>query len=249
MSVDIEVDADMTQCKLKGASTGVRRLAGFLISVALVMDGLSGSAFAQQLDTDELLKVSPVQAARKKVLGTPSPSAASPNPDTVKIPAGFKPLTASVSRTLYLPPAMYGQWTVTGTVRETNIADLIPVANDIWVLQREGDAVTITNPTNGASAAINVDAVNGDTATFHRAGVTDRVNRSELVTLTVQGDSLYGKNLRREEVIRKGKVVRVNYAVFELQGTRISGASAVFRPELRDAGPDIEIEDVRSGFR
>jgi hypothetical protein len=216
-----------------------------------MLQGTLWPVMAQQMDTDILLSPSIIQAGknpRGKGL-EPSPPKAILAPETVKIPAGFKPLTASVSKSLYLPPAMYGQWTVTGTVRETNIPDLIPVANDIWILQREGDAVTITNPTNGASAAINVDAVSGDTATFHRAGVTDRVNRSEVVTLTVQGDTLYGRNLRREEVIRKGKVVRVHYALFELQGTRISGASAVFRPDVLEAGPDIQIEEVRSSFR
>jgi hypothetical protein len=217
-----------------------------------LVNGVLWPVMAQQMDTDILLNPSTIQVTKTpmdKGLKPSQPHATPVTPEAITIPAGFKPLTASVSKSLYLPPAMYGQWTVTGTVRETNIPDLIPVANDIWVLQRSGDDVTITNPTNGASAAINVDAVNGDTATFHRAGGTERMNRSEVVTLTVQGDTLYGRNLRREEVIRKGKVVRVNYALFELQGTRISGASAVFRPDSLDAGPDIQIEEVRNGNR
>lgn len=163
------------------------------------------------------------------------------------LPTGMKPLTASVSKTLYLPPAMYGQWTVTGTVRETNISNLVPMATDIWVLQREGDAVTITNPSNGASAAVNVEKVEGNTATFQRSGQSGRMLRSETVTLTVNGDQLYGRNLRREEVTKNGRVVKVNYALFELQGVRISGASALFRPEAMDSGPDIEIEEMRKG--
>jgi hypothetical protein len=220
--------------------------------VLALVNGVLWPVMAQQMDTDILLNPSTIQLTKTpmgKGFKPSQPKAASVAPESMTIPAGFKPLSASVSKSLYLPPAMYGQWTVTGTVRETNMPDLIPVANDIWVLQRSGDDITITNPTNGASAAINVDAVNGDTATFHRAGGTDRMNRSEVVTLTVQGDTLYGRNLRREEVIRKGKVVRVNYALFELQGTRISGASAVFRPDALDAGPDIQIEEVRNSFR
>lgn len=208
---------------------------------------------AQRMDTDTLLQ-KPAKKPVKKAPGALTPvsemkDAATPAPEDIRIPTGFKPLTASVSKTLYLPPAMYGQWTVTGTIKETNISDLAPAVNDIWILQREGDAVTITNPSNGASAAINVDAVDGDTATFHRYGESEKINRFETVTLTVKGDTLYGRNLRKEEVLRKGKVVRVNYALFELRGTRISGASAVFKPEVRDAGPDIEIEDVRRGSR
>lgn len=202
-------------------------------------------ALAQQMD----LGYRSAAARPKKPVTTHSA------PLTTTIPAGggptlapgVKPLTATVSKTLYLPPAMYGQWSVTGSVRETNIEGLIPVANDLWVLQREGDAVTITNPTNGASAQINVDAVQGNTATFHRFGQSGRLARSETVTLTVEGDHLFGKNLRREELSKNGKVVKVNFALFDLQGTRIGGAGAVFRPELRDGEPDIEIEDVRKG--
>lgn len=167
--------------------------------------------------------------------------------EAVQIPTGMKPLTASVSKTLYLPPEMYGQWTVTGIVKETNISNLVPMANDIWLLQRQGDAVVITNPANGASAAVNVDKVEGNTATFHRSGQSGKMVRSETVTLTVNGDQLFGRNLRREEVVKNGQVVKVNYALFELQGARISGASAVFRPDVMDSGPDIEIEEVRQG--
>lgn len=201
-------------------------------------------AAAQQLDMEFLHQrkapdLPPVQAPAS----TPQPGQSAAPP--VQLPTHMKPLTATVSKTLYLPPAMYGQWTVTGMVRETNIPNLVPLANDIWVLQREGDAVTITNPTNGASAAVNVDKVEGNTATFHRSGQSGKMLRSETVTLTVNGDHLHGKNLRREEVVKNGKVVKVNYALFELQGTRISGGSAVFRPESRDLGPDIEIEDIR----
>jgi hypothetical protein len=203
---------------------------------------------AQQLDMEFLHQgkapnVPKVQDVLKPLKNSPAKSAQTG--EAVQIPTGMKPLTATVSKTLYLPPEMYGQWTVTGIVKETNISNLVPMANDIWILQRQGDAVVITNPANGASAAVNVDNVEGNTATFHRSGQSGKMVRSETVTLTVNGDQLYGKNMRREEVVKNGQVVKVNYALFELQGVRISGASAVFRPEAMDSGPDIEIEEVR----
>ncbi|WP_303674539.1 hypothetical protein [Vampirovibrio chlorellavorus] len=204
---------------------------------------------AQQLDL-EFLKPSPPAKTRSIPMPQRPESMAEPAalPTMLDAPGGGslgKPLTVTVSKTLYLPPAMYGQWSVTGIVKETNITGLVPVANDLWVLQRQGDEVTITNPVNGASASIQVDAVEGNTATFHRSGQSNRINRSETVTLTVNGDTLYGRNMRREEVMRKGQVVKVNYALFELQGTRIGGARAVFRPEALQEGPDLQIDEVK----
>ncbi len=220
-----------------------------LVFGLFIQTALNSPGWAQQLDM-EFLKAVPPSKPRTMAL----PDHPIPVVDPAVFPAGQeptgdfsmgKPLTASVSKTLYLPPAMYGQWTVTGIVKETNISDLVPVANDLWVLQRQGDEVTITNPVNGASASIQVDAVEGNTATFHRSGQSAKAIRSETVTLTVNGDTLYGRNMRKEEIIRKGQVVKVNYALFELQGTRIGGARAVFRPQSVEDGPDIEIDDVK----
>lgn len=225
-----------------------------LVSMTLIQIVLNTASWAQQLDLD-FLKAVP--SAKPRVMALPDGPSAPINPAAIPAeqePSGRgptgefsmgKPLTASVSKTLYLPPAMYGQWTVTGIVKETNITDLVPVANDLWVLQRQGDEVIITNPVNGASASIQLDAVEGNTATFHRSGQSAKAIRSETVTLTVNGDTLYGRNMRKEEIIRKGQVVKVNYALFELQGTRIGGARAVFRPQAVEDGPDIEIDDVK----
>lgn len=213
-----------------------------------------GYCDAQELDKDffSSFKTHPAQVTDVQLSKPPaSPNQMGiytpyePGPNASSLPVGIKPLTASVSKTLYLPPAMYGQWTIIGTVKETNISDLNPVASDIWILQREGNQVTVSNPANGASAAINVDTVEGNTATFHRFGQSGRILRSETVTLTVQGDQLFGKNLRKEELIKEGKIIRTNYALFDLQGTRISGASVQFRPDAVENGPDIEIQDVQ----
>lgn len=222
------------------------------LGLALVwgLYGTGSLAQAQQLDLEFLHRKPAPEQPKPSDLVTPLREMTQSEPQTspIQLPSGGTPLKAGISKTLYLPPAMYGQWSVTGTVRETNISNLDPVAVDIWVLQREGDAVTVTNPVNGATATVNVEAVEGNTATFHRGGQSDRLTKTETVTLTVNGNYLYGKNLRREEISKNGKVVKIRYALFDLQGTRISGASAVFKPEILHGGPDIEIEPVRKGF-
>jgi hypothetical protein len=169
-------------------------------------------------------------------------------PATGEEPMGMmaQPLSATVSKTLYLPPAMYGQWSITGTLIETNASDLFSRnTNEIWILERSGDQVIITNPANGASAAINVDRVEGDRATFHRAGVAGR-NKAfqEIPTITVMGDALTGQSINKILTLKNGMVDKEYYGIYQLQAQRISPGRTAFHPEERAAGPDIEIEDL-----
>lgn len=192
-------------------------------------------AQAQQLDLDDSRPS--LQPARPMPM-MPVESRA----ESVNLSPG-KPLTATVSKSLYLPPEMYGQWNITGKLIETNVPNSYPVATDIWILEREGDVVVVTNPANGASAQVNVDQVEGETATFHKVGRLGSTVKTETVTVTVNGDTLFGKNMIRDQKYAKdGSLVRDLYAVFTLQGTRIGGARTTFRPETSQ-GPDIEIEE------
>jgi hypothetical protein len=165
--------------------------------------------------------------------------------ETKTLPVMRAPLTATVSKTLYLPPALYGQWSVTGTLLETNVPDTYPVSNNIWILERIEDRVFISNPENGASASIDVKAAQGNTATFLKRNELGRVVVSETVTLTVEGDHFSGQNRSKREYFKEGKLTKTQYALFRLNGTRISGARTRFRPEAVEEGPDLQIEDVQ----
>src|SRR6478609_4856215 len=62
-----------------------------------------------------------------------------------------KPITVTVSKTLYLPPDMYGQWSVTGEMLDSNAPEQFSSKlSDIWILEREGDQVIVSNPATGA---------------------------------------------------------------------------------------------------
>jgi hypothetical protein len=124
--------------------------------------------------------------------------------------------------------------------------------DDIWVLERVEDEVVVTNPANGASAAISVDAVNGNQATFHRIIPTQR-NRflgdrylNETHTITVDGDRMFGRSLRKVQLVKNGRVAKEYFSVFNVEAQRLSGGRVQFRPEAAVEGPDLEIEPVQT---
>jgi hypothetical protein len=181
-----------------------------------------------------------------KNLPGPSPSATGAPTADLGNYSMAKPLTATVTHTLYLPPAMYGQWDVTGTLIESNAPDFFsPSVSDIWLLEREGDQVTVTNPVNGANATISVDKAEGNQATFHRSGTAGKhAIYQEIPTLTVHGDTFSGQSLNKLQNIKEGRVVSEVYGVYRLEATRISGARARFHPESEQPDPDLQIEEI-----
>lgn len=209
-------------------------------------------AVAQELDTDYLPKGLTTgkskAAGQKGTVRLPQSSqiqSSQTDPQTQSAPVMRAPLTVSVSKTLYLPPAMYGQWSVTGTLIETNVPDTYPVSNNIWLLERQGERVYITNPENGASASIDVKAAQGNSATFLKKDQLGRMMLSETVNITLNGDSFSGQNMKKLEYYRNGKLVKTQYALFHLNGTRLGAARSRFKPEAQEDGPDIQIEEVR----
>lgn len=191
----------------------------------------------------------PVSSESAGAYYSPSTSGMNSHTQSAPIPnvSMGKALTASVTHTLYLPPAMYGEWNVIGTLIESNDPDFFtPNVSDIWLLEREGDQVTVTNPVNGANAAINVDKAEGNQATFHRSGTAGRhAIYQEIPTITVHGDTFSGQSLNKLQNIKDGQVVREIYGIYRLEATRISTARARFRPETEQQDPDLEIEEVQ----
>lgn len=211
----------------------------------LCVAGFSGGTLvkAQQLDLERFPKKSSMVSGSSRGAGTDAKSVAVSTAPTVY---SGKPLSATISKTLYLPPAMYGQWSIVGTLIESNARERFsPVVNDTWILQREGNQVTISNPANGASATVSVDKVEGDQATFHRI-VPDGRNRlyQETPTITVKDDTLVGQCLNQISYVREGEIQKEYYGLYRLEATRISGPRVRFKPETEFEDPDIQIEEV-----
>jgi hypothetical protein len=162
-----------------------------------------------------------------------------------------KPFTVTVSKAQYLPPAMYGQWSVTGEILESNAPEQFnPKLSDIWILEREGDQIVISNPATGASANISVDKVEGDTATFHRMGQPDRnMVLEESPTITVRNDVMTGVMTNRKFKVKNGTLIPVAYVKYQLEAQRIGGARTRFMPAegngTSQQEPDIEIDEIK----
>lgn len=207
------------------------------VLLALLIGNLPTHTLAQQLDLDHTYRPDPVQSR------TPRPR----QPAPTRPLSAEQPISVTVTKSLYLPPAMYGHWNIIGTLIRTNAPESFGhSASDLWALERQGDQVTVTNLVNGASAAVNVDQVQGDTATFHRMLPLKRnVIFRESPTITVQGDKLHGTSLHQRLYYRNGKLVREEYGLYELQATRINQARTQFRPGISEQEPELIIEDVQ----
>lgn len=138
---------------------------------------------------------------------------------------------------------MYGYWSVTGTLLESNAPTAFKkVMHNIWVLEQVNDVVVISNPLSGASASLNVEKVEGQTATFHHT-VVSKTGRVffEMPTVTVDGDLLYGVTVNEFRYLNNGKVGQPYYAKYRLEARRIGGEKIRFQQER--AEPQFEIDD------
>ncbi|MBK8190176.1 MAG: hypothetical protein IPK79_06960 [Vampirovibrionales bacterium] len=169
---------------------------------------------------------------------------------TVKTPsrASAAPFKLEARQSNFLPPAMYGQWSVTATLISADFdAGLSPVAHDIWLLERDGDSVTLTNPATGATASVSVDLVQGDTATFHHTVALSGGRRYllERPTVTVSGDRLYGETVHEYTIFQRfgGGAPRMYHARFRIEAERLAPARAQW-PQ-NPVAPTFEIEDIQ----
>jgi hypothetical protein len=155
----------------------------------------------------------------------------------------------NVIRDQYLPPAMYGTWSITATVLRSDAPTWLhsPGSHEIWSLAKINDEIILKNEANNAVTSIEVDRVEGNTATFHHeAKVPSRKIRIiETPTVTVDGDYLSGIN--RQNIIvqdRQGKVMQTYHLEIRLEGTRLTGANVVFK-DTETIRPKFEVAPMQ----
>lgn len=158
------------------------------------------------------------------------------------------PFQLKATQTRTLPPEMYGQWGVTATLLKTDIPNQLPnVVHDIWQFEESGDVVALSNPNTGAYAAIHVDQVKGNWATFHHRVVIKpgRKLLLEQPAIMVKGDRMLGKTTHTYVYMKKGQVQKTYTAVFRIDAVRLSNSRVQFdeRPKLSDQ--DFQVDDIQ----
>lgn len=186
--------------------------------------------------------------------GVPLPSEAQMKhlPEDVIEEEGVAPLKASISQSAYLPPAMYGHWSLRATLIRSNRPEVFSqTIQDVWVLERIGEQVIVSNPATGGSAAVQVDQVVNDTATFHHK-VPEGPKRFflEQPTVTVAGDRLYGQTLNRVVFYRPGDAKPVvYYGLYTLEAERLGGARLEFGRKPSSEHLEFDIAPVQRAPR
>lgn len=137
-------------------------------------------------------------------------------------------LKSGVSIVNKVPTGFYGTWRVKSTrVSTTNEELFKPSTIDLWNLSKVGDVITIENPFSGAKASVSLDSVQGQEIKFKKYGDFDGGKLTDIVVLTLNGDSFSGKNFLTIDLPSKNDktVIKSDKAVYELRGEKISGSS------------------------
>jgi hypothetical protein len=133
-------------------------------------------------------------------------------------------IKGGVSLSDELPAEFFGAWKVTGRLTATNRTDLFKKkSNDIWVLQKNNDVITLTNPATGASSSITLSDIKGKTASFERKKITEENVEYERPQITIEGENFYGTDEFVMEEYKNGKLVNRDTVTYEITGQKLSG--------------------------
>lgn len=145
-------------------------------------------------------------------------------------------LQGGVSAIDMLPSEFYGTWSVISTRIETNNEELFKErTSDIWILQRVGDEITLTNPTTRATATISIDEVKDNKAKFSRSGGNRFTQETESAEITINNDSFSGvDSLEMKKFSTDNKLLENNVVKYKLEGKKISGRNAILYQTIRE---------------
>jgi len=140
-----------------------------------------------------------------------------------------KALNGTVSVNKDFPEEFYGKWVVKSTLIETNNPELFLTKSvNIWVFDRNGETITLSNPLSGATASITIDEVIGKKAKFSREKTEEDMTKTEIVQLAIEGDSFSGEDQQIYKNFYKNKIYKTDVVKYRVEGKKISG------PALKD---------------
>jgi len=140
-------------------------------------------------------------------------------------PSGTTVLQAGISETQDLPPGLYGEWKVQGFLIESNNPLIFNQASsDIWIFEKNGKVITLTNPLTNAQASITVNEIKQNSATFTRKEFINNKKEAEQTTIELDGDKFYGTDLIVIQEFVGKTPSELKIAKYTIEGTRVSGS-------------------------
>ncbi len=139
-----------------------------------------------------------------------------------------KTLSAGISVSKQIPPALMGCWRVVSKLKETDSPATFKKAGvDIWNLSKTGDVISLSNPFTGASASVSVEFVKNNTVRFTKEGNYDNQKLIDTVEITLSGNKFEGMNYLRLKKYSSAdnSLISEKTASYTLRGDKISGAS------------------------
>ena len=145
-------------------------------------------------------------------------------------------LKGGISAVDMIPDEFYGTWSVISTRVETNNESFFKErTSDIWILQRAGNAITLTNPATLATSTISVDEVENNTAKFSRESKNKYEDETEHVTITLNDNTFIGEDtLEMKKFSIDNKLIEHNIVKYRLEGKKISGRNAILYKMIRE---------------
>jgi hypothetical protein len=155
-----------------------------------------------------------------------------------------------VNKSQYLPPEMYGTWSIQARVIRADDPTVIinSVSTEMWGLEQEAEIVVLSNISNSARANINVEKVQGNTATFHHKAIDEEHGLTvlETPTITVDGDHLSGINRQEHRFYSwRGHLKKVVLIDLAIEGSRLSPAKKRFGGYTAPESPEFEVAPLQ----
>lgn len=130
-------------------------------------------------------------------------------------------LEAQISKNQDLPPEMYGEWEVLGSLIDSTHPFMFNAqSQDFWQFQKNGEYVTLTNPNTGATSTITINSVENLTATFTRRKADGNDVETEQCVIKLEGDFFSGTDLLVIEDKSNGGLFVAKYKII---GKKLSG--------------------------
>lgn len=125
-----------------------------------------------------------------------------------------------------IPPEIFGTWQRTRTLLESTFPNPHePLELGYWTIEKRDNQLILTNPDNGASTAIQLQAVHGKTATFvYNSHQADGSPCKEELSLTATQNNLQGVQRK----VCRTRAQQTRHAVARVSGFRLDQGDALW---------------------